>query len=489
MKGISEWIWIVGGIIIGIILFTMGTIIYQNTLRTSLEKRSLEEFSEVVTIINNLCWNYEGNVREYNLELGETVQGIYAADIPHDKYESVQLTNNIIAGQTSSGNNLCIQIQGKREQCEKLDCHATFPFVGAVPKEFSLSALIKGNVFNYFLQFGRKINPVEVEVILKVPSSTTTTLPSPTTTGQPGPTTTTTPGPTTTISGPTTTTNPTPTTSIPSACPPNTLVNLVDSNSMYNYVQYLTQHPRPYGSQWDTDTATDSTNGIKAKLESYGVDNVHFEDSNTYPSKNVVGEIGTGTNVIIVTGGHRDGVSGCPGATDNAGGTATVMEVARVLATCKDKIKTYKLKFVLFDNEENGMYGSHAYVFQHSSENIQGMINFDCIGQAGSSGLTAYRTHPDMSTSADKAGQYLQSQGMAYDKQGQGPAMSDQDPFVDHAGAGFKGYLWAMNYGGVCGACYHCMYGCDDDMTQIDAKNLGWAAKFGVYVLADLYTK
>lgn len=207
MKGVTEWIWLIAGIIAALIIFTMAMVLYQNTVRASIEKKSIEDFSKVVKIINNMCWEFEGNTREYTLELGETIQGIYAANMPHDKYEAAQLTNNIITGQQSSGNNLCLQIQNKKEQCEQLDCNVNFPFIGAVPEEFSLSVLInqltgRGKIYNYYLQFVRTINPPGVLVSLgPIPTTTIVTIPTTSTIG----TSTTVPGSTTTLPGPTTT--------------------------------------------------------------------------------------------------------------------------------------------------------------------------------------------------------------------------------------------------------------------------------------------
>jgi len=491
MKGISEWIWIVGGTIIGIILFTMGTIIYQNTLRTSLEKRSLEEFSEVVTIINNLCWNYEGNVREYNLELGETVQGIYAADIPHDKYESVQLTNNIIAGQTSSGNNLCIQIQGKREQCEKLDCQATFPFVGAVPKEFSLSALIKGNVFNYFLQFGRQVNPIEVEVTLKVPSSTTTTLPSPTI--LPGPTTTTLPGPTTTIVGTTTTQVTTttlsgPTTTLSSSCSLDDVMGMINKENVYSYESNIAAQPHP-AEGWGSDTSANKAtrDWIKGKLQEFGLDNVRIETF-TYSGAtgySVIGEVGSGTNEIVI-GGHRDTVPQAPGAVDNTAGTSTVMEMARVYASkCKNYVnsKNSKLIFALFDSEELGLYGSNAYVQSHSTANVKYMMNFDCpSGYTKDNAMYIWITDNSLSSLVD---QCCSSYSLQCEKTFSDPCgypCSDYAPFQS------KGipHIFPMDKSseGLCAG--NVLHSSGDNLSAVDKDKLVWASKLGTCVLRKL---
>jgi len=90
---------------------------------------------------------------------------------------------------------------------------------------------------------------------------------------------------------------------------------------------------------------------------------------------------------IIVVGGHYDTVYGVPGSFDNAGGTAFVLELARVFSKMKTK---RTLLFILFAGEEMGLRGSRAYLEQHKEdiENIKLMVNLDvhgaCIGTTSS---------------------------------------------------------------------------------------------------------
>jgi hypothetical protein len=71
-----------------------------------------------------------------------------------------------------------------------------------------------------------------------------------------------------------------------------------------------------------------------------------------------------------------------PGADDNASGTVTVLEAARVLADY-DFQKT--IRFVLFSAEEQGLIGSAHYAAQASAngDQILGVINLDMIGYDG----------------------------------------------------------------------------------------------------------
>ncbi len=78
---------------------------------------------------------------------------------------------------------------------------------------------------------------------------------------------------------------------------------------------------------------------------------------------------------IYVIGAHYDSVNN-PGADDNASGVAGVLEIARVAA---DYWWDATLVLIAFDREEQGLIGSQAWVDEHLSDNIVGMISLDMI--------------------------------------------------------------------------------------------------------------
>ena len=96
-------------------------------------------------------------------------------------------------------------------------------------------------------------------------------------------------------------------------------------------------------------------------------------------SYNVIAEP-PGEDCETVTGGHYDSVQVAPGASDNASGTATVLEIAAVLAHNGQMGANC---FVLFGSEEIGLVGSAYYVSQLTAEEknrIKAMVNFDMVG-------------------------------------------------------------------------------------------------------------
>jgi Zn-dependent M28 family amino/carboxypeptidase len=88
---------------------------------------------------------------------------------------------------------------------------------------------------------------------------------------------------------------------------------------------------------------------------------------------------------IFVVGGHMDSIAwdndtNAPGADDNASGSAGVLELAHILA---DTHPEATIRFVLFSGEEQGLYGSKAYVdlLKKNGElgKVKAMLNLDMI--------------------------------------------------------------------------------------------------------------
>lgn len=77
----------------------------------------------------------------------------------------------------------------------------------------------------------------------------------------------------------------------------------------------------------------------------------------------------------FIVGAHFDSAN-TPGADDNASGVAGVLELARVLSACRTE---RTVKFIAFDIEELGLYGSFAYAQDHAADDIRGMISMDMI--------------------------------------------------------------------------------------------------------------
>ena len=94
------------------------------------------------------------------------------------------------------------------------------------------------------------------------------------------------------------------------------------------------------------------------------------------------GEIRGRTSEVVIAGGHHDTVYHAEGAIDDTSGTASVMEMARQISAVVNESGTPErtLRFCTWGGEEEGLYGSRAYVeaFQNSlSDDLRLYINLD----------------------------------------------------------------------------------------------------------------
>lgn len=111
--------------------------------------------------------------------------------------------------------------------------------------------------------------------------------------------------------------------------------------------------------------------GVPVQLEMNIQNKFHEEDPNTF---NIVAEI-PGTDKpdeVVMLGAHFDSWHTGTGATDNAAGSAVMMEAMRILKTTGLKMRR-TVRLALWTGEEQGLLGSRAYITEHfaNRQNMQ----------------------------------------------------------------------------------------------------------------------
>ncbi|HTK82906.1 MAG TPA: M20/M25/M40 family metallo-hydrolase [Bacteroidota bacterium] len=138
----------------------------------------------------------------------------------------------------------------------------------------------------------------------------------------------------------------------------------IEGKSHEGRQQYITTKLKEFGIPYSLmpfDTVRHRGNGT--------VDTLHGE--------NIVVTRGYGHEKIVL-GAHYDAVPGAPGANDNGGGVAVVLEIIRSL---KDSSFRNTVDFCFFDREENGLVGSAVYArTRDRSYKHLAMINLDVEG-------------------------------------------------------------------------------------------------------------
>ncbi len=161
--------------------------------------------------------------------------------------------------------------------------------------------------------------------------------------------------------------------------PQNSVFN---ADSAYENIQYLsvTIGPRPMGSQNERM----ALEWVMEKLKNYGADSAYvmkFEKTEAINTSSgiAVGTFQGKTDSAIVIGSHVDSAGReIPGANDNASGTASVIELARIWS---QRTRHYTMIFLVFGGEEQGLCGSKHFVDQYPDlDKIALMFALDMAG-------------------------------------------------------------------------------------------------------------
>jgi hypothetical protein len=138
---------------------------------------------------------------------------------------------------------------------------------------------------------------------------------------------------------------------------PETFNDLALSYEDYMTIQRLLQH------------------GIQAEADLELSTKLYAEDQQGY---NVIGEIaGTDKKLkdqLVMIGGHLDSWQGATGATDNAAGSAVMMEVVRILKAVGYQPRR-TIRIALWGGEETGLHGSKHYVRNHFTDTVTRKYN------------------------------------------------------------------------------------------------------------------
>jgi hypothetical protein len=137
----------------------------------------------------------------------------------------------------------------------------------------------------------------------------------------------------------------------------------------------------------------------------------------SYTWKNLIvtlpGRLYPGQSVLMTA--HLDSRSEsswlrAPGADDNASGAAALLEAIRLMHT---RSFDRTVRFIFFSGEEQGLYGSQAYVDSHSTSGIVGVINMDMYGYDGDNDQ-CFELHVGRLSASDQIGQCFDEALPAY---------------------------------------------------------------------------
>ncbi|MES2731337.1 MAG: M28 family peptidase [Bacteroidota bacterium] len=99
------------------------------------------------------------------------------------------------------------------------------------------------------------------------------------------------------------------------------------------------------------------------------------------------------TRHFVGIGSHYDVVAGSPGANDNASAIAVALDVVRRMQSYP--IQHLSVQFFFFDEEENGLKGSQAYLEKFGCQGMKGLFNLELVGMGNQLALWPLHAHSE----------------------------------------------------------------------------------------------
>ena len=161
----------------------------------------------------------------------------------------------------------------------------------------------------------------------------------------------------------------------------------VEPNQLHRHVVELASTPRPRNS----DALKTARRYVTQCFEQAG----WSVERHPFAANVGDGQQLTGVNLIarhanfraddrprFCVGAHLDSCPNTPGADDNASAVAALLEIARLLPSCRPDNLSVELELVAFDLEENGMLGGaeHARLMRDEGIDLCGMVSLEMLG-------------------------------------------------------------------------------------------------------------
>ena len=159
MKGISNWFWVIGGLLAAAIFLVAAFTFLGTVSEQTAKQRSITTYTNIGSWIKTVCYNERDYTLTNKVTLSDSVVAIYSAE--ERGKPPVKITQLILDRDMSNGTYFCMQfhpINEEEPRCVKMDCNINMTYFGSLPENldvFSMVTRIFGGrpTFTYSLRF------------------------------------------------------------------------------------------------------------------------------------------------------------------------------------------------------------------------------------------------------------------------------------------------------------------------------------------------
>jgi len=143
MKGVASWIMVVGSVMLGIIIFSLGSGLIMKHIKLAEKQGIIEQTIELHQKLKRIC--ISGGLYElysYEMNIPDSVKAVYVANDSHDLPPDM-VSVLISKGNSSTGNHVCIQFFDEDlPKCLEIGCNISLTYMGSPSMQKDLPTLI-----------------------------------------------------------------------------------------------------------------------------------------------------------------------------------------------------------------------------------------------------------------------------------------------------------------------------------------------------------
>ena len=191
MKGIAAWIWIMSTIVLGILVFTAGSMLIMRYFEDVKKEGVIEQVTKLYTSMETVCLlGGVGDFSGHRIDVPEFTRAIYVAnasdELPPDK-----VSDYITKSKTNMGNYLCLQFADENyPRCRQVSCYMNMTYMGRPSLKESIWTIVSRTFDKPTYKYRVLVNKTDykfltiegVQIIAEITKPTTTTSTSTTST-------------------------------------------------------------------------------------------------------------------------------------------------------------------------------------------------------------------------------------------------------------------------------------------------------------------
>lgn len=137
----DEIFYIIGGIVIGLLVFTIGYRLLTISINQAQEQNAVADFNKLYSNIQSVCLQELGNMMTTKIDIPYMVRVVYSTDDPFNP--PVTVVDIIKNNYNTTGKNICIQFKlEQKSRCMEVACNTSFPVIGALESYNDLQLMV-----------------------------------------------------------------------------------------------------------------------------------------------------------------------------------------------------------------------------------------------------------------------------------------------------------------------------------------------------------